>query len=73
MPIFEFKCLKCDEFIEFLVMNDNDRMEMKCQKCKSDTFERVLSKTNYAMNSGTDTGGGTTSQTRTCSSGSSIE
>ena len=33
MPIFEFKCLKCEEFIEMLVMNQDDEVELKCPKC----------------------------------------
>lgn len=67
MPIYEFKCMKCNEFFELLVVN-NDEIEMKCPKCKSEDFERVLSTTNYAM--GTGGRGGVKSETRNCSSGS---
>jgi len=67
MPIYEFKCLKCEDFFELLVMN-NDELELRCPECKSEDFERVLSTTNYAM--GGEGGGGVGSQTRTCSSGS---
>ena len=69
MPIYEFKCLKCQEFFEFLVISDSDQVELKCPKCQSEEFERVLSTTNIAMGrSGSE--GGVASQTRTCSSGS---
>lgn len=71
MPIYEFKCLKCEEFFELLVMGQDDGAEVKCPKCKSDAFERVMSTTNYSMASGgSSAGGGASAQTRTCSSGS---
>ncbi len=71
MPIFEFKCMKCNEYIELLVMNKDEEVEMKCTKCGSNELERILSTTNYAMHGG---GSGEKSQpsaqTRTCSGGS---
>ena len=30
MPIYEFKCMKCEEFIEILIMNKGDEVEMRC-------------------------------------------
>ncbi|QTA86342.1 FmdB family zinc ribbon protein [Desulfonema magnum] len=69
MPIYEFKCSKCEEFFELLIMNTDEEVELRCPKCKSEDFERVLSTTNYAMGSG-GSPSGMTSQTRTCSSGS---
>ena len=30
MPIFEFKCLDCDKYMEILVMNKQEEMEMAC-------------------------------------------
>ncbi len=71
MPIYEFKCLKCEEFFELLVMSDDEETKMACPKCKTEDFERVMSTTNYAMtggSSGAGTESGTT--TRSCSSGS---
>ncbi|MBT7696429.1 MAG: zinc ribbon domain-containing protein [Desulfobacterales bacterium] len=74
MPIFEFKCMKCEEFVEFLVMKDSDEHEVVCPKCKSENLERVLSSTNYSMKSAPSGGGGAAeqscAQTRTCSGGS---
>ena len=70
MPIYEFKCLKCNEFFELLMMNSEEKIEMKCPQCKSDEFERVLSATNYNMSSGSGKQNGVSSQTRTCSGGS---
>jgi putative FmdB family regulatory protein len=43
MPIYEFRCLKCDECFELLVINKSDRVEMQCPACQSEDFERVLS------------------------------
>ncbi|MBW1893376.1 MAG: zinc ribbon domain-containing protein [Deltaproteobacteria bacterium] len=71
MPIYEFKCLKCDDFFELLVINDDDKTKMACPKCSSEDFERVISATNFTM-TGNAPGGnkGAASQTRTCSGGS---
>ena len=69
MPIYEFKCSKCEHFFELLMINNDDMVEMKCPKCDSEDFERVLSTTNYNMGNG-QSGKGVKSQTRNCSSGS---
>ncbi|OQY51884.1 MAG: FmdB family transcriptional regulator [Desulfobacteraceae bacterium 4572_89] len=78
MPIFEFKCSKCEEFFEVIVMGSNDDdTVINCPKCKSLEFQRVVSKTNYAM--GSSSGGsspssgrsrGVQTQERECSTGS---
>ncbi len=70
MPIFEFKCLKCEEFVEILVMNQDDEIELKCPKCGSEELARVLSTTSYTMGYGSGTGTRVKSQTRECPSGS---
>jgi putative FmdB family regulatory protein len=73
MPIFEFKCLNCDEYIEILVMHKSDEVEMVCSKCGSGNLERILSATNHAVSgggAGQPAKSGASSQTRTCSSGS---
>jgi len=69
MPLYEFKCNQCDEFFEILVMNSKDEIEMKCPKCSSETFERVMSRTSYTMGYGNSSSSGVSTQTRTCSSG----
>jgi putative FmdB family regulatory protein len=69
MPIYEFKCLKCEEFIELLVMNQDEKIELKCPECSCEDLERVLSTTNYNMGNGSGTSKKTTAQTRTCGSG----
>ncbi len=70
MPIYEFKCLKCEEFIELLVMNPDEKIELRCPKCKCEELERVLSSTSYSMGDGSGKRQGVKSQTRTCQSGS---
>ncbi len=69
MPIYEFKCLECEEFFELLVMKKDGDEEVKCPKCNAQSFERVLSATNYSTVQ-TGGGGGVTEQTRACSGGS---
>lgn len=70
MPIYEFKCSKCSEFFELLLMNSKDEEEFKCPKCGSGAFERVISTTNFAMGGGSGTKSPASAQTRSCSSGS---
>ena len=72
MPIFEFKCMDCDQYMEILVMKKQDEVEMVCSHCGSGNLERVLSTTNHTVASGgagASASSGATSQTRTCSSG----
>lgn len=68
MPIYEFKCLDCEEYIELLVMNSDEQVELKCPQCNSRELERILSTTSYAMGSGK--GQKVSSQTKSCSAGS---
>jgi putative FmdB family regulatory protein len=72
MPIFEFKCNKCEEFFEVIVMGSGDDKEINCPKCKSEEFHRVVSTTNYKMgNSGSGSGPAKVhTQERNCSGGS---
>lgn len=70
MPIYEFKCMQCQEFIEILVMNKDEEIEMKCPKCSAKDLERVLSTTNFNMDGRPQANSGTHTQTRTCSGGS---
>jgi putative FmdB family regulatory protein len=71
MPIFEFKCIKCQEYMEILVMGSNDEdVEMKCAKCGSEEIERIMSSSNINMAPGGAAKSQSATQTRTCSSGS---
>jgi len=71
MPIYEFKCLKCDHYIELLVMNHDEMIDLKCTRCNSKDLERIISTTNYQMGntSGSGKSASAHTQSRTCSSG----
>ena len=73
MPIYEFKCSKCESFFEVIVRGSDDQDSVKCPDCSSAEFERVISKTNFSMGSSGGSGGrqtGVQTQERQCSSGS---
>jgi len=69
MPIYEFRCLKCNECFEFLSMNQDDQMELRCPQCKSEDFERVLSASGHSMGGASSKGNSAQSHTRSCPSG----
>jgi putative FmdB family regulatory protein len=69
MPIYEFKCLKCNECFEILFTSAQETAELKCAKCDSRDVERVLSTANFSV-SGGGAAAGASAQTRNCSSGS---
>lgn len=70
MPLYEFKCLTCQEFFEILVMNSADTVALTCPRCKSGEIERVPSAASYTMGGRSGRSGGASTQTRTCSGGS---
>jgi len=70
MPIYEFKCLKCQELFELLVINNDDEVQLQCPKCNSKEFERVLSVTNFSAGSSAGENQGPAATTRTCAGGS---
>ena len=71
MPIYEFKCSKCDEFFEVIVMGSDDNNVVTCPECSSNEFERVVSKTNFNMGrSASSQAKGVQTQERECSGGS---
>ena len=67
MPIYEFRCLECGSLFEKLFKSMDEEIEVQCPKCKSDSFERVISRTNYAM--GSSKGKKPRVTTKSCSSG----
>jgi putative FmdB family regulatory protein len=71
MPIYEFRCLNCNELFERLLMNTEEMREIHCPSCNATTTEQVMSSANFSVSGGTP--GGTShpgSQTRKCSGGS---
>lgn len=68
MPIYEFRCMKCGNLFEKLFIKPDEKVDIACPKCNSDSFERVISSSNYIMGSGK--GGKQPSVTKkSCSSG----
>ena len=72
MPIYEFKCMNCNELNELLVINNDEEKIMGCPKCKSKDFERVISVANHWMGTGSSQKSTGNIQNRTCSSGSCV-
>jgi putative FmdB family regulatory protein len=71
MPIYEFKCLKCQACTEILIMGtQDDKVEMTCKNCGGHELERIMSSTSYAMAPGSGSKSEASTQNRTCSSGS---
>jgi len=69
MPIYEFKCMKCNDLFEVLIRSAEEQSEVRCPKCQSEQFERVISATRHAIG---DAGaqGNPSATTRNCGSGS---
>ena len=51
MPIYEYKCEKCDCCFEKLVFG-SDKEPVFCPKCKAKKVQRLLSCTCFVTNSG---------------------
>ncbi|MCK4389719.1 MAG: zinc ribbon domain-containing protein [Desulfobacterales bacterium] len=69
MPIFEFRCLKCNEVFEMLMLSTDEEMEMRCPHCGSGDFERVLSTTTYTAGFSRGESRRPSVETRECASG----
>ncbi|MBW1616475.1 MAG: zinc ribbon domain-containing protein [Deltaproteobacteria bacterium] len=70
MPIYEFKCSDCGEFLELLLMKKDDKADFKCSKCGSYHLERVISASSYSVGTCKSSDNKQSgSQTKNCSSG----
>lgn len=65
MPIFEYRCTKCKEEFEELVLNSNE--EISCPKCKSKKIEKKPSVFAHQSDEGFRSSAG--SSCSACSSG----
>lgn len=70
MPIYEFKCLNCNDIFELLLINKSQSLKLQCPKCLSEDIERILSTTGYTIGSGSGQRTGAISQSRNCPGGS---
>jgi len=52
MPIFEFRCVDCGHIFEKLFISSEEKTQMVCPECKSQSLERVVSRSNYSMGVG---------------------
>lgn len=68
MPIFEFRCSECGHFFETIFMNSSHEAAMACPECRSNSLDRVMSKTSHVMKPGTGDQK-TTLTTKSCASG----
>jgi len=69
MPIHEFRCLKCNDCFEFLLRSPDEQIELRCPKCKSEEFERVMSVSCHSVGAESSKGKSAQTQTRNCPSG----
>lgn len=69
MPIYEFRCINCNEINELLFTSNDELKEMKCSHCGGEDLERVLSTTNFSVSSGSPAPQ-TNATTHNCSTGS---
>lgn len=51
MPIYEYKCEKCDNSFEKLVFA-SDKEPVSCPECKATDVQRLLSSTGFISSSG---------------------
>jgi putative FmdB family regulatory protein len=70
MPIYEYRCVKCNQQFETLVLGSNS--EVTCPHCKGDQLKRLLSacgfKSSGAFNPSSDSSGCTSCSGGSCSS-----
>lgn len=70
MPIYEYRCLKCDKEFEALVINNDD--PVACPGCKGNSLERLMSacgfKSGGSLSSAPGASGCSTCSSTSCSS-----
>lgn len=50
MPLYEYRCLKCDEINEFLVGVGSKDDLMVCKKCGGEAFQKLMSTSSFTLN-----------------------
>jgi putative FmdB family regulatory protein len=49
MPIYEYRCRECRRISSFLVLNSREPFVPVCQRCGSQSLERVLSRVHVRL------------------------
>ncbi|MGA1825519.1 MAG: FmdB family zinc ribbon protein [bacterium] len=44
MPVYEYKCLRCNKKSTFITYSINQSIEKKCQSCGSDDLKKLISR-----------------------------
>jgi len=69
MPIFEYKCRKCNKIFEELILSSNSTNEIKCSECGNKDVIKLFS--NFSSNPSEESSdfdlGSTSSSCPTCS------
>lgn len=71
MPIYEFRCVECGHVQEVLVRNSSESAEMRCEQCKSEVLDRIISRTSYIMGASKGESTSPSVTTKTCGPGNS--
>ena len=53
MPIYEYRCVSCNEKSSFFTRSVSARVDPVCQQCGSEDMHRVISPVSFKMSSGT--------------------
>jgi putative FmdB family regulatory protein len=52
MPLFEYKCEKCEEKFERLLKHDERENPQRCPKCNAKHCKKMISVTSFALKGG---------------------
>ncbi len=52
MPMYEYKCSKCETLFEELIYNSDDEKDLACPECGNKKVERALSAFAISMGGG---------------------
>lgn len=71
MPIYEYRCKKCNHRFEELIRNETEAQSVKCPECGNKDIEKLMSSAGIQMNSsfsssGSSSGSSTGSSCSTC-------
>ncbi len=70
VPIYEFRCMGCNELFEVLSVRASADEAVRCPHCGGESLERVLSRVARTRGDGSGDGGAAEATTRSCPSGS---